>query len=84
MKTWVYKGSRKADTYLYIEHENDFSGVPQIILELMGSLELVLDIDLAKRDRLAIADIYEVRNKLREEGFYIQMPPGDQQPEILC
>ncbi|MGB5706888.1 MAG: YcgL domain-containing protein [Arenicellales bacterium] len=84
MKTWVYKGSRKADTYLYIVHENDFSRVPQIILELMGSLKLVLDVDLAKRDRLALVDIDEVKNKLVEQGFFIQMPPGDKQPETLC
>ncbi|MGI9319331.1 MAG: YcgL domain-containing protein [bacterium] len=84
MKTWVYKGSRKADTYLYVQREEDFSRVPGIILDLMGSLELVLDIDLAKREKLAQADIVEVMDKLADQGFFLQMPPGDKQPDSLC
>lgn len=84
MKTWIYKGSRKANTYLYVERENDFSRVPQIVLDLLGSLELVLDIDLAKRERLARAEITEVINKLMEQGFFLQLPPGDDQFDKPC
>ena len=77
MKTWVYKGSRKPNTYLYIAREDDFSPVPKVVLELMGPLELVLDIDLSKREKLARADISEVICKLSEQGFFLQLPPGE-------
>jgi uncharacterized protein YcgL (UPF0745 family) len=35
-------------------------------------------LDLAKRDKLAGADIQKVKQALTEQGFYLQMPP---QPE---
>ena len=84
MKTWIYKGSLKADTYLYVERENDFSRVPKIVLDLLGSLELVMDIDLAKREKLARAEITEVIHKLMEQGFFLQLPPGDMQSDLPC
>lgn len=84
MKTWVYKGSRKPDTYLYVPGEDDFSRVPKPVLDLMGVLDFVMDIDLEARDKLARADIDDVRLKLTEQGFFIQMPPGDVEPERLC
>ena len=84
MKTWIYKGSRKPDTYLYVEGEDDFARVPKPLLELMGSLQLVMELDLASRDSLARADINEVKQNLTKQGFYVQMPPGDKEPERLC
>ena len=84
MKTWVYKGSRKTNTYLYVAREGDFSRVPQVILELMGQLELVLNVDLSKRESLARADIPEVISKLSEQGFFLQLPPGDDPTATPC
>ena len=77
MKTWVYKSSRRANTYLYIDREDDFTRIPGALLELMGPLDFVLEVDLSARDKLAQADIDEVRSLLSERGFFIQMPPGD-------
>ena len=77
MITWVYKGARRANTYLYIDRKDDFSQLPSSITKLMGELEFVLEIDLSARQRLALADIAEVRTKLQEQGFYIQLPPGE-------
>ena len=84
MKTWVYKGSRKANTYLYVAREDDFSRVPNVVLELMGPLELVLGIDLSERDKLARADISEVISKLSEQGFFLQLPPGEDPTGAPC
>lgn len=77
MQSWVYKGVRKANTYLYITAEDDFSQVPEAVLSLMGPLTFVLEVDLSTRDKLSQADIREVCDRLREQGFYIQLPPGD-------
>ena len=84
MKTWVYKGNRKTNTYLYVSREGDFSKVPQVVLELMGPLELVLNVDLSKRKSLARADITEVTSKLLEQGFFLQLPPGNDQIDTPC
>jgi len=84
MNTWIYKGSRKPDTYIYVAAENDFSAVPEAIIGLMGEMQFVLEVDLAKRQKLAQADIETVRQNMRDQGFYIQMPPGDREPEKVC
>ncbi len=84
MNTWIYKGSRKPDTYVYLTAEDDFSQLPEAILSLMGEMQFVLEVDLAKRDKLAQADINSVRESLQSQGFYIQLPPGDKEPEKVC
>ncbi len=84
MLTWVYKSNRKANTYLYVSRKDDFSQVPAALVDLVGDLELVIEVDLAKRQRLALADIEEVKQNLLQRGFYLQLPPGDAKPERIC
>ncbi len=75
MRCAVYKSLRKPDYYLYVERADDFSRVPSALLQLLGRLELVMELDLAVRHRLARANREEVLAKLVREGFYLQMPP---------
>ena len=77
MQCFIYKGDRKADTYLYVTKEGDFSKVPDSLLQLLGELEHVVNVDLNKRDKLANADIKNVASQLNSEGYYVQMPPTD-------
>ena len=74
----IYKGSRKRDTYLYIEREGEFARVPQALLDMLGELEWVMSLDLAQRRSLAQADLEQVCMQLREQGYYLQMPPQDE------
>jgi hypothetical protein len=78
MLTVIYKSPRKDQTYLYVLKRDDFSAVPKGLLETFGKPTLVSLLDLAKRDKLAGADIQKVKQALTEQGFYLQMPP---QPE---
>ena len=77
MKCVVYKGNRKPDTYLYIQREGDFSQVPESLLDLMGSLQPVISLDLTADSTLAQARVEEVLQQLRDRGFYLQLPPLD-------
>ncbi|MEM7195169.1 MAG: YcgL domain-containing protein [Pseudomonadota bacterium] len=77
MRTWIYKGNNKASAYLYVTAENDFSAVPDALISMLGDLEYVVDIDLSEREQLAQADIQEVREKLVDKKFYLQLPPGE-------
>jgi len=72
----VYKSSKKADTYLYIEKRDDFKPVPKVLLETFGRPKFVMMVALQKRD-LSIADKEKVMAKIREQGFYLQMPPPE-------
>lgn len=74
----IYKGPRKADTYLYVEREDDFERVPASLLDLLGPLQKVMDLELSPDRRLAQADVGEVMDALRERGYYLQLPPGEE------
>ena len=82
MQCAIYKGRRKAETFLYIEEADEFSRVPVALLDILGQLELVMELDLASRRELANADIDEVCRLLKEQGFYLQMPPDEDAPRI--
>lgn len=78
----IYKGPKKIDHYLYVEREDDFSRVPQALLDLLGKLELIITLELGPERRLAQADIEEVRQALYERGYFFQMPPSIIEPPL--
>lgn len=71
----IYKSLKKSDHYLYVEKQGDFSRVPAPLLQLLGSLEWVMDLELGPGRKLASADAAEVRRQLEEQGYYLQLPP---------
>ena len=71
----IYKGQKVIDHYLYVEKEDDFSRVPETLLEMLGNLELVISIELNSERKLAQADVNQVIELLKEQGYYFQMPP---------
>ena len=77
MNCAIYKGSKKYDSYLYIEKEDDFSRVPEALLKMLGELEFVMALELSAERKLAQADVNAVMAKLEDEGFYLQMPKKD-------
>lgn len=78
MKCWVYKGSKRPDTYIYLDRADDFSQLPDGLTAAFGTLELAMELDLSSIKKLAREDISQVRKALTEKGFYIQLPPGSQ------
>ena len=77
MKCVVYKGSRSPDAYLFIQREGDLSQVPESLLNLMGTLQLAISLDLTADSTLAQACVEEVLQQLGDRGFYLQLPPSD-------
>ncbi|MBZ9611899.1 YcgL domain-containing protein [Rheinheimera maricola] len=73
----VYKSLKKDRTYLYVQRRDDFSAVPEALLKTFGTPTLVTIVNLAKREHLALADIDRVRQQLTQHGFYLQLPPPE-------
>ena len=71
----VYKSQKKLDTYLFVEPDQEFQRVPQALLDMLGRLEYVMEVDLDQRDKLAQADLEQVKNALSDQGYYLQLPP---------
>jgi uncharacterized protein YcgL (UPF0745 family) len=79
----IYKGPKKLDHYLYVEQEDNFERVPQALLDLLGPLELVMTLELGPERKLAQAAADEVRSALKEQGYYLQMPPKSEAQNLL-
>ncbi|GAA4353540.1 YcgL domain-containing protein [Kangiella taiwanensis] len=75
----VYKSAKKPDTYLYVPYDSDFDDLPEGLTSVWGEPELVMHIDLGQRDKLALVDITELKEKLTEDGYYLQMPPTQEE-----
>ena len=77
MRCTVYRSDRKEFTYLYLADSVRFEDLPDSLVSLFGEPAPVMRLDLEERDRLAHADIATVRRSLRDEGFYLQLPPEE-------
>ncbi|MEB6337909.1 YcgL domain-containing protein [Serratia rhizosphaerae] len=71
----IYRSSKRDQTYLYVEKKDDFSCVPEELLKSFGVPQFAMTLNLDGRERLANANIDKVREALKEEGFYLQVPP---------
>lgn len=72
---WIYKGNVKDETYLYLAEEDAFDTVPQRLLQAMGELQRVMELDLHPGRTLAREDVNQVIENLRGQGYHLQLPP---------
>ena len=77
MQCVIYKSDRRRDTYLYVEREGDFTRVPPALLSMLGNLQRVMILELSEGRTLAQADAGQVRHLLMQQGYFLQMPPGE-------
>lgn len=75
MLAFVYKSLKKADTYLYLAARDDFARLPEPLRMQLGTLQFVLEVDLAPGRTLAREDPDVVRSNLVARGFHLQFPP---------
>jgi uncharacterized protein YcgL (UPF0745 family) len=76
MVCFIYKSLKKSDTYLFVSQKGDFRAVPDALKQMLGKLEYVMEVDLDTREKLAQADVGQVRWRLQQQGFYLQLPPA--------
>ena len=75
MKCFIYRATRKQETYIYLPSKDQFDHLPENLLALLGRLEFAMELDLASINTLANADLEDVKMKLRSQGYYLQLPP---------
>ena len=81
LTVWIYKGSRRAETYLYLPEEDNFERVPKDLLEAMGRLEFVMEIAIDEQRHLARVDAKQVMESVSRTGYFLQLPPVEAQGE---
>ena len=71
----IYKSSKKSQTYLFVKQRDDFSSVPAPLMSMFGTPTVVTVMNLANKEKLALADIDKVKENLNAQGYYLQLPP---------
>lgn len=71
----IYRSAKKAETYLYLADELDFTDLPVALQESFGTPALVMNLKLSADRKLARVDVDKVLESLVEKGYYLQLPP---------
>jgi uncharacterized protein len=75
MHCFIYKSLKKDYLYLYIDKKDDFSKVPDALVNSFGKIEFVMDLELSPERKLAQEDTGKIIKSLLEQGFFVQLPP---------
>ena len=71
----IFRSPKKAEMYLYVDKSRGLDDLPESLLVSFGDPEEVMTLALTPERRLARADVTEVISSIREQGYYLQMPP---------
>jgi uncharacterized protein YcgL (UPF0745 family) len=80
MQCYVYRSSRKPETYLYVSKKDEFEEIPEALMRVFGEPEFALEFELTRERPLAQEDPVEVLKNLEDRGFHLQMPPENEEP----
>ena len=81
MECFVYRSSRKADTYLYLPARDEFSELPEGLLQLFGKPVFSFSFDLTPDRKLVRENAAEVFDNLADQGFHLQIAAENKEPE---
>lgn len=77
MHCFVYASLRKADTYVWLAREGDFSVLPASLTQMLGELRFVLEVQLDGQRKLPKEDAATVLANLQTQGWHLQLPPAN-------
>ena len=75
MQCFIYKSLKKDYLYLYINKKDDFSKVPDALINSFGKIKFVMDLELSPELKLAREDAGKIIESLMGQGFFVQLPP---------
>jgi len=76
MNCYVYRSKHKQGLYLYLTEKDDFSRVPESLMKMLGETTFSFEFDLSENRKLVRAEALEVIRNMKENGFFLQMPPA--------
>ena len=75
MQCYIYKSLKKDELYLYLKKKDDYSQIPEPLLNSFGRMEFVMALELTEERKLARENANTVMKGLSDKGFFVQMPP---------
>ena len=71
----VYKTNKKQGMYLYVPRPDDFSAVPDALMQHFGVPLLVMHVPAKTQKKLHSVSPEKLLAAFEHDGFYLQMPP---------
>ena len=71
----IFRSAREEGLYLYVDKREGMARVPAALLERFGKTESAMLLMLEPDRSLARANATTVLAAIREQGFYLQLPP---------
>ncbi|MBB1487064.1 YcgL domain-containing protein [Oceanospirillum sp. D5] len=65
--------------YLYVDKMEGLKRVPEQLQEIFGTPQAVMTMVVTEEKKLARADAADIMKAIRENGFYLQMPPAKEE-----
>jgi len=79
----IYRSPKEEGMYLYVKKEEGLTRVPEELLALFGKPQAAMVILLTPDKKLARVSVEKVAENLGSQGYYLQMPPrNEQDPEM--
>jgi uncharacterized protein YcgL (UPF0745 family) len=78
----VYKSAKVADMYLFVDENDGLERVPAALLQRFGKLIEALRFELTPERALSRTEAPTVLAALAAQGFYLQLPPAIDAPEL--
>ena len=72
----IFKSSRQAEMYLYVDREKGLERVPAALLSKFGEPVEVMTLVLTPERKLARVSAADVLESISAHGFFLQMPPS--------
>lgn len=81
----VYRSPKEEGMYLYVKKEEGIAKVPEELLTLFGIPQPAMVLLLTPDKKLARVSVEKVAESLESQGYYLQLPPrNEQDPEMLA
>ncbi len=75
MNCFVYRSNTQKGMYLYLTDKDDFNKVPESLLKILGEVNFSFEFDLSVDRKLVRVEAEEVVRIMKENGYFLQMPP---------
>lgn len=77
MLCYIYRSSKKENSYLYLGAENDFSQIPEVLSKVFGQPIFVMKVLLDGKRQFVAGSALEIEEKIKQDGFFLQMLKED-------
>lgn len=74
---YIYRSLKKENSYLYIDNENDFSKIPEVLMKAFGQPVFIMKVLLDGKRKFVVGSSQEIEEKITQDGFFFQMLKDD-------